>query len=96
MERRKLVLPSAEEAYGLLNNTSGGVFSDNYHSWAGTIHTSGYLLQEQKAWFALGGDRTPYEIDFSRWLKGEDIPEQYLYGQIDTNMKFLHMDQNVK
>ncbi|MDX6153583.1 C45 family peptidase [Marinococcus sp. PL1-022] len=96
MEKKKQVLPSAEEAYRLLNNTEGGVFSDNYHSWAGTIHTSGYLLQEQKAWFAIGGDQKPYEIDFSRWLNGEDIPEQYLYGQVDTDMKFLHMDHNVK
>jgi predicted choloylglycine hydrolase len=96
MEKKKQVLPSAEEAYRLLNNTKGGVFSDNYHSWAGTIHTSGYLLQEQKAWFALGGDQKPYEIDFSRWLDGEDIFEQFLYGQVDTDRKFLHMDQNVK
>lgn len=87
-------MTEAMEAFRLLNDTDKGVFSDLYSSWAGTIHTSGYLPQEGKAWFALGGDRSPVEFDFDRWLQGEDIDMKRITGEVNTSIPFLHMDDH--
>lgn len=84
---------NAEAAFRLMNDTNKGVFSKLYSSWAGTIHTSGYLPQEHKAWFALGGDQQPVEFDFSQWLNGEDVNTQRVQGEVDTNIPFVHMKE---
>lgn len=86
----------AYKAFRLLNDTDQGVFSDQYHNWSGTIHTSAYFPKTLKAWFALGGDRDPVEMDFAKWLAGEDFPVKRLYGQVETDLGFVHMDENVK
>ena len=83
----------AYQTFRLMNDTDRGIFSDLYSSWAGTIHTSGYFPQELKAWFALGGDREPEEIDFGRWLGGEDLSLEQMKGNVNTDLPFLHMDQ---
>jgi predicted choloylglycine hydrolase len=87
-------MTEAMEAFRLLNDTDKGVFSDLYSSWAGTIHTSGYLPREGKALFALGGDRSPVEFDFAGWLQGEDLNMQQITGEVNTSIPFLHMDEN--
>ena len=81
------------EAFRLLNDTDKGVFSDLYGSWAGTIHTSAYFPKAMKAWFALGGDQEPTEIDFGKWLIGEDVELQKIYGEVDTDIPFVHLDE---
>lgn len=85
---------TAKQAFELLNGTEKGVFSKLYKDWAGTIHTSGYLPKELKMWFALGGDQQPIEIDFSRWLQHEDLPFKKIFGEVDTDIPFVHMDEN--
>lgn len=83
----------AHDAFRLLNDSDKGVFSDLYGSWAGTIHTSAYLPGEMKAWFALGGDREPSIFDFGHWLDGQDIEMNRITGEVDTDIPFLHMDE---
>lgn len=83
-------------AFRLLNDTDQGVFSDQYHNWSGTIHTSAYFPNELKVWFALGGDQEPAEINFAEWLEGKDLAEDRMYGEVDTDLGFVHMDENVK
>ncbi len=85
---------SAREAFRLLNDTDKGVFSDLYGSWAGTIHTSAYLPREMKAWFSLGGDREPIIFDFAQWLEGRNIETNRIIGEVNTDIAFLHMDEN--
>lgn len=85
---------SAKDAFRLLNDSNKGVFSKLYGSWAGTIHTSGYLPKEMKAWFALGGNQEPTEIDFANWLNGEDLNIDKIYGEVDTDIPFVHLDEN--
>lgn len=85
-------LGDARKAFRLLNDTDRGVFSKLYGSWAGTIHTSAYFPTEMKAWFALGGDREPVEIDFAKWLSGENLGMDYIYGEVDTEVPFVHLD----
>ncbi|MCA0972004.1 C45 family autoproteolytic acyltransferase/hydrolase [Halobacillus litoralis] len=84
-------LETAYDAFRLMNDSDKGVFSKQYSNWAGTIHTSGYLPEDGKAWFALGGDRKPYEIDFASWLAGEELEDERITGSVDTDIPFVHM-----
>ncbi|MFC3041260.1 C45 family autoproteolytic acyltransferase/hydrolase [Virgibacillus xinjiangensis] len=92
INQRQKIDMGAEEAFQMLNDRSGGVFSEKYKAWAGTIHTSAYLPKQNQAWFALGGDQTPYLFDFHKWLEGEDLDLQQLHGQLDTDIQFVHSD----
>lgn len=91
---RKHPASDAHEAFRLLNDTDKGVFSDLYSSWAGTIHTSAYFPKEMKTWMALGGDQEPTELDFGAWLSGQDIEATEISGEVDTDIPFVHMDEN--
>ncbi|EGA89773.1 peptidase C45 acyl-coenzyme A:6-aminopenicillanic acid acyl-transferase [Planococcus donghaensis MPA1U2] len=84
---------NALEAFRLFNDTDKGVFSTLYKSWAGTIHTSAYLPKEKKVWFALGGNQQPVVFDFDSWLQGESLAIQTVYGTVDTDIGFAHVDK---
>jgi len=84
---------SSQEAFRLMNDSQGGVFSKLYKDWAGTIHTSVYFPKELKSWFALGGDQQPEEFDFKKWLSGDDIQIERILGEVDTDIPFVHMDE---
>ncbi|AXI08573.1 linear amide C-N hydrolase [Oceanobacillus sp. 143] len=86
----------AYTAFRMMNDTDKGVFSKEYKSWAGTIHTSVYLPKERQAWIALGGDQEPVKFDFATWIQGKDIQEKRIYGEVDTNLGFAHMDHEVR
>lgn len=85
---------TAEEAFQLLNDKEKGIFSEDYGSWAGTIHTSAYFPTEMKSWFVLGSSRTPVELDFDNWLKGNDLSFPRIKGEINTSIPFVHMDED--
>src|SRR5699024_5979346 len=87
-EHQHLELAS-EDAFQLLNQTDKGLFSDQYHNWAGTIHTSAYFPITLKTWFALGGDQSSTEFNFADWLTGEDFSISRVEGQVDTAIPFL-------
>lgn len=93
LEERQDDLNGAQEAFRLLNDTDKGVFSDLYASWAGTIHTAAYFPNELKSWFALGGDQKPAVFDFGAWLAGQDIPLEQITGEVQTDIPFVHMDE---
>ncbi|WP_101845993.1 C45 family peptidase [Halobacillus sp. Marseille-P3879] len=86
-------LNDAYDAFRLMNDTDKGVFSKQYRNWAGTIHTSGYLPQSLKIWFALGGNQKPVEFDFSQWLSGSDFSVDQVTGMVDTDIPFVHIDE---
>ncbi|MFD1039987.1 C45 family autoproteolytic acyltransferase/hydrolase [Virgibacillus byunsanensis] len=86
----------AYKAFRMLNDTDKGVFSSQYKNWSGTIHTAAYFSKEQKAWFALGGDRKPLIFDFGKWLQGRNISTKRILGEVDTDLPFVHMDKNVR
>ncbi|QKY70739.1 C45 family peptidase [Lentibacillus sp. CBA3610] len=83
---------NAYDAFRLLNDKGKGVFSDLYKSWAGTIHTTAYFPKDLKAWFALGGDQEPVEFDFASWLKGVDVAQKPIYGDLDTHLGIANMN----
>lgn len=83
-------------AFRMMNDTDKGIFSKQYKNWAGTIHTAAYFPKQQKAWFALGGDREPLIFDFNSWLRGERITTKWILGEVDTALPFVHMDENAR
>lgn len=91
IEKNRPAVHSAYEAFRLMNDTDKGIFSKQYDNWAGTIHTAGYLPEEGRAWFAIGGDQEPVEFDFDRWLNGEDLVDDQVTGDVDTEIPFVHM-----
>lgn len=96
MKTKKESITEAYDAFRLLNDTDQGVFSKQYKNWSGTIHTSGYFPNELKTWMALGGDQEPIEFDFGTWLRGESITQKRIEGDVDTQLPFVHMDENAK
>ncbi|MEN1969246.1 C45 family peptidase [Lentibacillus sp. N15] len=96
MQKQGKELTDVYQAFRMLNDTNKGVFSKQYKNWSGTIHTSGYLPKEQKAWFALGGNREPVVFDFAAWLEGKDFMTKRVLGEVDTDLPFVHMDEHVR
>jgi len=86
----------AYQAFRMLNDTDRGVFSSQYKNWSGTIHTAAYFPKQKKAWFALGGDREPLIFDFAKWLQGDNVTTKRILGEVDTDLRFLHMDKNTR
>lgn len=83
----------ANQAFRLFNDTDKGIFSDLYGSWAGTIHTTAYFPKELKSWISLGGNQDPLQFDFAKWLEGQDVQIEKIWGEIDTDIPFVHMDE---
>lgn len=93
MEQHRSKITNEMEAFHLLNDTDKGIFSKLYKDWAGTIHTSAYFPKKMEAWIALGGEQTPTKFDFSKWLNGEDFNENRIFGEVDTDIPFVHMEK---
>ncbi|WP_106494625.1 C45 family autoproteolytic acyltransferase/hydolase [Lentibacillus sp. Marseille-P4043] len=96
MQAQKDNIMDGYQAFRMLNDTDKGVFSKQYKNWSGTIHTAGYFPKQQKAWFALGGDREPFVFDFAKWLEGNNEKTTRILGEVDTDLPFVHMDENVR
>lgn len=92
MQNQQDKIKDGYQAFRMMNDTDKGVFSKEYKSWAGTIHTSAYFPKEKKVWFALGGDTEPVTFYFEKWLQGEDYTIKRVFGNIDTDLKFAHID----
>lgn len=96
MKRQEHNVHDAYQAFRMMNDTDKGVFSSQYKNWSGTIHTSAYFPKEMKVWFALGGDREPLCFNFQAWLDGEEMTTTRIFGEVDTDLPFVHMDKNVR
>ncbi|MUK90534.1 linear amide C-N hydrolase [Ornithinibacillus sp. L9] len=83
----------AYKAFQIMNNTDKGVFSPKYGAWAGTLHSSGYFPKDMRAWFAIGGDQYPVNIDFGRWLTGEKLLVKKIKGKLNTEASFVNMER---
>lgn len=96
MKTQEKGITDAYQAFRMLNDPENNVFSKQYKNWSGTIHTAAYFPKDKKAWFALGGNREPYIIDFESWLQGADIGTKRILGEVDTDLPFIHMEENVR
>lgn len=93
IHREEDKIQHVSDAFRLLNDDDKGIFSKNYRSSAGTIHTAAYLPRQRQAWFAIGGNQKPFKIKFRNWLHGENIATKRMHGEIDTDIPFLHIDK---
>ena len=83
---------SPEKAFETFNAKDKGIFSDNYKSWSGTIHTSLYQPRALKALISLGGNQQPEVFDFQQWLKGNDFQQSTLTGKLETDIPIANME----
>ncbi|MFC4024640.1 C45 family autoproteolytic acyltransferase/hydrolase [Oceanobacillus longus] len=90
MEQAQVTITDPFQAYKMLNDTDKGIFSKKYGAWAGTLHTAAYLPKEMKAWFALGGNRSPLIFDFNKWLNGEKLNVTQIKGELDSTDTFIN------
>ena len=78
---------SAEAMFTALNRSTSPAFHHGYLKGAGTLHTIVAEPSKKRLLIGVGGDAAALEedmldVDFDRWLHGEDLPVQYLEGQL--------------
>jgi predicted choloylglycine hydrolase len=78
---------SAEAIFMALNRSTSPAFHPGYLKGAGTLHTIVAEPSKKRLLIGIGGDAAALEedmldVDFDRWLHGEDFPVQYLEGQL--------------
>lgn len=76
------------KAFELFNSPEYEIYSKLFSSWSGTIHTSMYNPETMEAWIALGENGTPVQIDFNKWLAGNELNIHSFDGYIDTEIQF--------
>jgi predicted choloylglycine hydrolase len=76
-----------EQTFAALNNSRSPAFFHGYLRGAGTLHTIAAAPVERRLLIGVGGDAAALEedmleIDFTAWVKGQDLPVTHLTGQL--------------
>jgi predicted choloylglycine hydrolase len=79
--------PRAEALFAALNRSTSPAFHHGYLRGAGTLHTIVAEPAKKRLLIGIGGDAAALEedmldVDFSRWLGGEDLAADHLDGQL--------------
>lgn len=79
--------PNAEAMFTALNCSTSPAFHHGYTRGAGTLHTIVAEPSKRRLLIGIGGDAAALEedmldVNFDRWLKGEDLPVDHLAGQL--------------
>jgi Acyl-coenzyme A:6-aminopenicillanic acid acyl-transferase len=77
----------AEQMFTALNRSKSPAFFYGYLRGAGTLHTIVGEPAKRRLLIGVGGDAAALEedmldVDFDRWLAGEDLPISHLHGQL--------------
>lgn len=81
---------SKQDAFKIFNDPKYEIYSKQFRSWSGTIHTAMYEPQQLVAWLGLGERQTPARFDFNAWLNGEELTQETITGTIDTPITFAN------
>jgi predicted choloylglycine hydrolase len=78
---------NAEQMFTALNRSTSPAFFHGYLRGAGTLHTIVGEPARRRLLIGVGGDAAALEedmldVDFDRWLAGEDLPISHLQGQL--------------
>jgi predicted choloylglycine hydrolase len=78
---------SAEAMFTALNRSTSPAFHHGYAGGAGTLHTIVGEPARKRLLIGIGGDAAALEedmleVNFDRWLAGEDLPISRLQGQL--------------
>jgi predicted choloylglycine hydrolase len=79
--------PRAEALFTALNRSTSPAFHHGYLRGAGTLHTIVTEPAKKRLLIGIGGDAAALDedmldVDFSRWLGGEDLTIDHLAGQL--------------
>src|SRR5699024_765502 len=91
MEKQQATVETLYDAFKMMNDSSRGIFSKDYGSWSGTLHTALYNPDKLQVGFAIGGDRLPFMIQFNDWLEGKQLNVKRINGKLDSKFPFAHM-----
>jgi predicted choloylglycine hydrolase len=77
----------AEAMFAAFNHSKSPAFHHGYRRGAGTMHTIVGEPSKKRLLIGIGGDAAALEedmldVDFGRWLDGEDLPITHLAGQL--------------
>ncbi|MEC3885935.1 peptidase C45 [Halobacillus litoralis] len=92
LKSRQAYVLNGLEAFHLLNDSYGPIFSHGYKQWSGTIHTACYSPASLTLHFGLGGDTVPSRISFKDWLNGSPSLPGRIHGALDTDETIPYMD----
>jgi predicted choloylglycine hydrolase len=78
---------SAEQMFAALNRSTSPAFFHGYLRGGGTLHTIVGEPAKRRLLIGIGGDAAALEedmldVNFDRWLAGEDLPISHLQGQL--------------
>jgi predicted choloylglycine hydrolase len=78
---------SAEQMFTALNRSTSPAFFHGYLRGAGTLHTIVGEPAKRRLLIGIGGDAAALEedmldVNFDRWLAGDDLPISHLQGQL--------------
>lgn len=78
---------SAEQMFMALNRSRSPAFFHGYLRGGGTLHTIVGEPARRRLLIGIGGDAAALDedmldVDFDRWLAGEDLPVSHLQGQL--------------
>jgi predicted choloylglycine hydrolase len=78
---------SAEQMFTALNRSTSPAFFHGYLRGTGTLHTIVGEPAKRRLLIGIGGDAAALEedmldVNFDRWLAGEDLPITHLQGQL--------------
>jgi hypothetical protein len=78
---------SAEAMFAALNHSKSSAFHHGYVRGPGTMHTIVSEPAKKRILIGIGGDAAALDedmldVDFGRWLAGEDLPVSHLQGQL--------------
>lgn len=91
MEKQQSTIGNLIDAFKMMNDSKRGIFSTNYGSWSGTLHTAVYYPEKLQVGFALGGDRLPFMLKFNDWLESEQFNVKRINGELESKIPFAHM-----
>lgn len=91
MKKQQHTIAHSYDAFKMMNDLNGGVFSTNYGAWSGTLHTALYDTKTLQVGFAIGGNRLPYIISFDQWLNGKNLNVKRINGNLKSTTPFVHM-----
>ncbi|NIK12596.1 C45 family autoproteolytic acyltransferase/hydolase [Alkalibacillus almallahensis] len=70
------------EVFNKFRSEGTHLYNEDYLEYFGTLHTFAYLFDEKKVYTAIPGGEA-LEIDFSEWVKGEDLEQTELTGHLN-------------
>lgn len=74
---------SYQEMFHHFADVQSPLFFNQYKELFGTLHTFSYSYKEQRILTSVARSNKSLDVNFKKWLSGQDIKDQFLYGIIE-------------